>query len=154
MHRIDYFSIKPGFITQLRAVTRQQEAFTLPRSLRALLEIRVSQINGCAYCTDLHSREARGLDEPQQRMDSLPVWRDSPFFTEAEKAAFSWAESLAHLGGGHVEEADYERLRRHFSDVEIVEMSLSISLTCFWNRMAVGFRKMPAACPENDLCNP
>lgn len=143
MKRIDYFSTKPDFITQLRTITKSQEQFGLDAKLRALVETRVSQINGCAYCTDLHSREAREHGEKQQRLDSLPVWRESPFFTEHEKAAFAWAESMTLIATTHAGDSDYKRLHQYFSDAEIVELSLSISLANFWNRMAGGFRKMP-----------
>lgn len=143
MPRIDYFSKKPDYITKLRTITKEQEQFGLDAKLRALIETRVSQINRCAYCTDLHSCEARQHGEKQQRMDSLPVWRESPFFTTREKAALAWAESMTCLATTHTRDAEYERLGQHFSDTEIVELSLSISLANFWNRMAVGFRKMP-----------
>ena len=145
MSRIDYFSAKPDFITQLRGITKQQESFGLDAKLRALVETRVSQLNGCVYCTDLHSREARGRGEKQQRLDSLPVWRESPFFTEREKAALAWAESMTYIATTHAGDPEYEALHPHFSESEIVELSLSISLTNFWNRIAGGFRKMPAA---------
>jgi AhpD family alkylhydroperoxidase len=144
MMRIDYFSTKPDFIAQLRTITKAQEQFGLEAKLRALVELRVSQINGCVYCTDLHSRELREHGEKQQRMDSLPVWRESPFFTDREKAALAWAEAMTCLATTHAGDAEYEQLSRHFSDTEIVELSLSISLANFWNRMAASFRKMPA----------
>jgi AhpD family alkylhydroperoxidase len=143
MTRINYFSTKPDFVTQLRAITKEQEQFSLDAKLRALVETRVSQINGCAYCTDLHNREARERGEKQQRLDSLPVWRESPFFTEHERAALAWAESMTLIAKTHAADTDYEPLRQHFSEAEIVELSISISLANFWNRMAAGFRKMP-----------
>ncbi|MFO1488301.1 MAG: carboxymuconolactone decarboxylase family protein [Verrucomicrobiota bacterium] len=144
MNRIDYFTVKPEFITQLRTLTKSQEQFTLSPKLRALVETRVSQINGCVYCTDLHLREARALGESQQRLDTLAVWPESPFFDAREKAALSWAESLTLIPDTHADEAAYAGLQNHFSATEIVELSLSISLANFWNRLAGGFRKMPA----------
>lgn len=144
MNRIDYFQVKPEFITQLRTITKAQEQFTLDARLRALVETRVSQINGCVYCTDLHLREARALGEGQQRLDTLAVWSESPFFDVREKAALTWAESLTLIPETHAADSAYLALREHFSDTEIVELSLSISLANFWNRMAGGFRKMPS----------
>lgn len=143
MRRIDYFALKPELITQLREITCRQDAFGLDARLRALVEIRVSQVNGCVYCTDLHSREARAHGETQQRLDSLPVWKESPFFSEAEKAALGWAESMTLISELNAGDTDYARLLPHFSESEIVELSLSVSLANFWNRMASGFRKMP-----------
>lgn len=145
MSRIDYFKAKPEVITRLRTLTAEQERFTLDEKLRALVELRVSQINGCVYCTDLHSREARERGETQQRLDSLPVWRESPFFTDRERAALAWGESLTLIAQTHAADAEYEAVRKHLSDVEVVELSLAISLANFWNRMAGGFRRMPAA---------
>jgi AhpD family alkylhydroperoxidase len=145
MNRIDYFKAKPELITQLRTLTKDQENFQLDGKLRALIELRVSQINGCAYCVDLHSREARGRGETQQRLDSLPVWRESPFFDDREKAALAWAESLTLISQTHAADDEYEAVRKHFSDLEVVELSLAISLANFWNRMAGGFRRKPAA---------
>ena len=145
MNRIDYFQTKPDLITKFRALTAEQKEFTLDGKLRALVELRVSQINGCAYCTDLHSREARELGENQQRLDSLPVWRESPFFSDPEKAALAWAESLTLIAQTHAADAEYEAVRKHFSELEVVELSLAVSLANFWNRMAGGFRRQPAA---------
>lgn len=143
MSRIDYFAVKPEMITQLRNITKTQEHFTLDPKLRALVETRVSQINGCVYCTDLHLREARALKEDQQRLDSLAVWKESPFFDAREKAALAWAESLTWIAETHADDPSYQALHEYFSDVEIVELSLSISLANFWNRVASGFRKQP-----------
>lgn len=150
MPRIDYYSKKPDFISKLRLLTKEQEGFSLDAKLRALIETRVSQINGCAYCTDLHSREAREHGETQQRMDSLPVWRESPFFTDRERAALAWAESMTCIAVTHAANGEYEGLSQHFSDTEIVELSLSISLANFWNRMAGGLRKMPTQTVSQD----
>ncbi len=145
MNRIDYFKAKPELITKFRALTAEQKEFTLNGKLRALVELRVSQINGCVYCTDLHSREARELGENQQRLDTLPVWRESPFFDDREKAALAWAESLTLISQTHATDAEYEAVQKHFSDLEVVELSIAISLANFWNRMAGGFRRQPTA---------
>lgn len=145
MSRIDYFQEKPELITALRAITARQKDFALDARLRALVELRVSQLNGCAYCTDLHAREARALGETLPRLDTLPVWRESPFFEAREKAALGWAESLTLISQTHASEADYADVTKHFSAGEVVELSIAISLANFWNRMAGGFRRMPAA---------
>ena len=141
--RIDYYVEKPELITKLRTITKELERFALDAKLRALVETRVSQINGCAYCTDLHTREARSAGEDQQRLDALPVWQESPFFDSREKAALAWAESITLISESHAGDAEYSELTKYFSGPEIVELSLSISLANFWNRMAAGFRKIP-----------
>ena len=148
MSRIDYFEHKPDLITRLRTITKGQQDFSLDAKLRALVEIRVSQINHCVYCIDLHSREARALGEVQQRLDTLPAWRESPFFDEREKAALAWAESLTLLPETHAGDAEYAALLEHFQEVEIVELGMAVALANFWNRMAAGFRKMPVKVRE------
>lgn len=143
MNRLNYANEKPEFIARIRSITREQEKFGLNAKLRALVELRVSQINGCVYCTDLHSREARALGESQQRLDSLPVWKESPFFDMHEKAALAWAESLTLIPQTNASDADYDAVCESFSATEVVELSLAISLANFWNRMAGGFRRAP-----------
>ncbi len=141
--RIDYFQHKPEWITRMRELTREQESFSIDPRLRALVELRVSQINGCGYCVDLHAREARDRGESQQRLDALPVWHDSPFFSDREKSALAWAESLTRISDTHAGDAEFEAVRRHFTEQETVELSLSVSLANFWNRVAGGFRRQP-----------
>jgi len=143
MSRIDYFLHSPELITKMRNITQGLEQFTIDGKLRVLVETRVSQVNGCVYCVDLHLRESRKLGELQQRLDSLPVWKESPFFDEREKAALAWAESLTNIVQTHAGDAEYRTMKQFFSDLEIVELSISISLANFWNRMAGGFRRMP-----------
>ena len=141
MSRIDYFKEKPEFITKLREITKEQQSFNINPELRALVELRVSQINGCVYCTDLHAKEARHLGASQRKLDTLVVWPESPFFNEKEKAALAWAESLTHISQTHANEKEYDAVRHHFSDQEVVELSLAVSLANLWNRMAGGFRR-------------
>ena len=143
MSRIDYFLHAPEFITKMRNITQGLEQFTIDAKLRALVETRVSQVNGCAYCVDLHLRESRKLGEFQQRLDNLPVWKESPFFDVREKAALAWAESLTNIAQSHAADPEFNTLRQHYTELEIVELSVSISLANFWNRMAGGFRRMP-----------
>jgi AhpD family alkylhydroperoxidase len=149
MNRIDYFTAKPELITKFRTLTAEQKEFKLDGKLRALVELRVSQINGCAYCVDLHSREARERGESQPRLDSLPVWHESPFFDEREKAALAWAESLTLMPQTHAADPEYQAVRKCFSEMELVELSFSILLANFWNRMAGGFRRLPSGKTTN-----
>lgn len=141
--RLNYYPLAPASVKQLAAVTKTFEAFSIPAALRALVEIRVSQINGCAYCVDMHSRQARRLGELQRRLDALPVWRESPFFDEHERAVLAWAEALTLVSQTHAPDDLYEALSTHFSEQQIVELSLVISVMNAWNRMGVAFRKVP-----------
>ena len=111
--------------------------------LRALIEIRVSQINGCAYCLDLHANEARQLGETQQRLDCLAAFREAPFFTERERAALAWAEALTHVAETRAPDAVYAEVKRYFPDKELVDLTAAISMINLWNRMSVAFRSEP-----------
>jgi AhpD family alkylhydroperoxidase len=141
---LDYYSIKPELITRFREMTKEFDHFALDGKLRALVELRVSQINGCVYCVDLHTREARSRGEAQQRLDTLAVWRESPFFDPREKCALAWAEGLTRMADPRAGGPSHEGLRPHFSEQEIVELGLAVALANFWNRMAAGFGRMPS----------
>lgn len=141
--RIDYFSHMPDLISRLRHITGEQTQFTLDQRLRVLIEARVAQLNSCVFCLHLHFREALHQGESQRRLDSLTVWHESPFFDAREKSALAWAEALTLLHDTRAGDSVFSALRIHFSDIEIVELSLAISLANFWNRMASGFRREP-----------
>ncbi len=141
--RLDYVAINPQAITSM--VKAKDDMQSIAPALRALLELRVSQINGCAYCVDLHTTEARQAGETQQRLDCLIVWREVPFFTAAEKAALAWAESVTHISTNGAPQALYDDLGTHFSDEEIVDLTLIISQMNAWNRLAISFHHVPDA---------
>src|SRR3954454_14385569 len=118
--RIAYYQVAPDAIKTLAAPRTYLESSTIDARLRALVELRTSQINGCAYCVDLHSREARQAGETQQRLDCLPAWRETPFFDDRERAALAWAESLTLVSQTGVPNAAFEEVRHVFSDKELV----------------------------------
>ncbi len=111
--------------------------------LRALIELRVSQINGCAFCLDMHANEARHLGETQQRLDCVAAWRETPFFTERERAALAWAEAITHVAETRVPDELYAEMKKHFSDKELVDLTAAIGMINLWNRMSVSFRGEP-----------
>lgn len=141
MQRLDYYQIAPEPITKLAAVGQYLDTGSIDPSLRLLIEIRVSQINGCAYCVDLHTRQARKRGEIQQRLDTLPVWHESPFFSERERAALAWAESVTLVSETGVPDAVFKTLEEQFTEKEIVDLTIIVSLMNAWNRIAVSFRK-------------
>lgn len=141
--RIDYSLHARDVISELRTITRGRGELPLSADIRALVETRVSQINGCVYCVHLHLTEARKLGVPARKLDTLVVWRESPFFDERERAALTWAESLTAISAADRENDGFEALRGHFGDDEIVALGISVSLANFWNRMAAGFRRIP-----------
>ena len=117
----------------------------LDHKLILLLKMRASQINGCAYCLDMHSKDARALGETEQRLYQLNAWRETPFYTDRERAALDWTESLTQVSQTHVPEETYEAAKKHFSEQEIVDLSIAISVINVWNRLAISARTVPGS---------
>jgi AhpD family alkylhydroperoxidase len=115
----------------------------LDHKLIHLLKMRASQINGCAYCIDMHSKDARALGESEQRLYELNAWRETPFYTDRERAALEWTESLTLVSQTHVPDEVYESVKNHFSEKEIVDLSILVSVINVWNRLAISTRTMP-----------
>ena len=115
--------------------------------LKALVELRVSQINGCAFCLDMHSNQARALGEAQQRLDCLSAWREVSFYTEKERAALAWAEAITLVSETHVPDEVYEEAKRHFSEKELVDLTAVIGVMNLWNRLSISFRAQPREKP-------
>lgn len=115
----------------------------LERSLIELVKLRASEMNGCAYCVDMHTKDARLQGEQEQRLYALVAWEETPFFTERERAALAWTEAVTRIGEGHVPDSVYENARRHFSEKELVDLTLAIVAINGWNRLAISFRTVP-----------
>jgi AhpD family alkylhydroperoxidase len=116
----------------------------LEPSLLELVKLRASQINGCAYCVDMHSRDARKHGESERRLYAIAVWREAPFFTERERAALAWTEALTRISETRAPDADYEWLSSQFNERERVDLTLAINAINGWNRLAIGFRSVSA----------
>jgi AhpD family alkylhydroperoxidase len=116
----------------------------LDRSLIELVRLRASQINSCAFCIDMHSKDARRAGETEQRLYLLNAWREAPFYTERERAALAWTEHLTRLSTDGAPDSEYERLRAVFSEAEIANLTVLVGLINLWNRIGVGFRLAPA----------
>jgi AhpD family alkylhydroperoxidase len=143
--RIAYQQVAPDALKALLAAQPYIASTAIEPRLRALVELRVSQINGCAYCVDEHSREARKAGEGQQRLDCLPVWRETPFFDDRERAALAWAESVTLVSETGVPDDVFEEVRQHFSEKDLVDLTLIVSLMNALNRIAISFRQGPVA---------
>jgi AhpD family alkylhydroperoxidase len=115
----------------------------LERSLLELVKIRSSQINGCAYCLDMHTKDARANGETEQRIYTLSAWRETPFFSDRERAALLWAETLTTLSQNDVSDEVFEAVHAQFSDEEMVNLTMAIIAINGWNRLAVPFRSVP-----------
>ncbi|SDY99336.1 alkylhydroperoxidase AhpD family core domain-containing protein [Variovorax sp. YR266] len=146
--RLNWFKLVPKSFEAILAVNTTIESSTLGKTLVDFVFARVSQINGCAYCLDMHVRDLRKQGEEWQRINSLPTWREVSFFNERERAALAWAESLTCLADDHDErEAEFAALKANFSDVEIAELTVAIAQINTWNRLNVGMRVPVAVKP-------
>jgi AhpD family alkylhydroperoxidase len=143
MSRLDYQKAAPEGVKNLFGLS-QYNARSVDPKLKALLDLRVSQINGCAFCLNLHNQEARHAGVDQQLLDVLSAWREtSGFFSEKEQAALAWAETLTHLPVTGVPEEIFTALKPHFSDKEITDLTLVIVTMNAWNRLSIGFHVSP-----------
>ncbi len=143
--RLDFYKASPDAMKAMGALEVALVRCNLDISLVNLVKLRASQINGCAYCVDLHTSDARKTGETERRLYTVSVWRDAPFFTQRERAALAWTESLTRLPDTHAPDVDYLALREHFSESEIVDLTLVIGTINVWNRFGVGFRMSPKA---------
>lgn len=117
----------------------------LEPALLELMKMRASQMNGCAYCLDMHSKDARAAGETEQRLYGLNAWRETPYYTDRERAALAWTEALTNIQQGHVPDAVFDEVRKHFSDEEIANLTLAVNQINAWNRIAISFRVVPGS---------
>ncbi|HYH80682.1 MAG TPA: carboxymuconolactone decarboxylase family protein [Longimicrobium sp.] len=137
--RLDYTRVSPDALRTMFGMEQFVRKSGLEHSLIHLVKLRASYINGCAYCVDMHSKDARVEGETEQRIFAVPVWRETPFFTPRERAALAWTEVVTHIGAGVSDEA-YEEVRRHFDEAEVVNLTMAIITINGWNRLAITFR--------------
>ncbi|RAS38840.1 carboxymuconolactone decarboxylase family protein [Paraburkholderia bryophila] len=142
--RLDFYKANPAAVKALLGVEERIGKSALEKPLAELVRLRASQINGCAYCVDMHVTDARKGGETERRLATVVVWRETPFFTDRERAALEWTEALTLVSHEHVPDAVWQAVRPHFSDEELVDLTLLVSAINAWNRFAIAFRKMPA----------
>jgi AhpD family alkylhydroperoxidase len=141
--RLDVQKIAPGAVQALLGVeTYVRKAWHGEPLLLELIKMRASQINGCAYCIDMHSKDARAEGESEQRLYALSAWRETPFFTDRERAALAWTEAITLISQEHAPDRIYNDVRQHFTDQELVDLTMAIVAINGWNRMAIGFRAL------------
>jgi AhpD family alkylhydroperoxidase len=138
--RLDYFAAAPDAMKGMLELEKAVKNVSLEPSLVELVKIRASQINGCAYCIYMHTKAAREHGEAEKRLYLLDAWRESPLYSDRERAALAWTESLTLISETHAPDGDYEALKAHFTDKERVELTLVVSAYNAWNRFAIGFR--------------
>lgn len=143
--RLIYSDVAPEAIKGLMEMERYLHRSELEKSLYELVKIRASQINGCAFCLDMHTKDARKMGETEQRIYTLSTWRETSFFSERERAALAWTESLTVISKNDVPDSLYEATLKHFSEKELVDLTMAIIAINGWNRLAISFRKTPGS---------
>jgi AhpD family alkylhydroperoxidase len=143
--RINFAKTSPDGYKAMLSLSAYSRQAGLDAKLMELIKIRASQINGCAYCLDMHTKDARALGETEQRLYTLSAWRETVFLTERERAALAWTEALTDVADTHVPDELYEEVRRHFTEKELVDLSWAIVVINGWNRMAIAFRTEPGS---------
>jgi AhpD family alkylhydroperoxidase len=142
-HRINYSKVASEGIRALSGLDAYVLSSGLQPGLLDLIKTRASQLNGCAYCIDMHTKDARSRGETEQRLYTLPAWRQTPFYTDRERAALAWTEAVTLISQGSVSDTLYEDARRHFSDKELVDLTLALVAINGWNRLTIPFQTVP-----------
>ncbi len=138
--RIDYRAAVPEGYAAMLGLENYVQRCGLPRKLLELIRMRVSQMNGCAHCLDMHSKDASAIGESEQRLHVLVAWREAPFFDERERAALEWSEAVTRMSAEGVTDETYERARRQFTERDLVNLTLAVIAINGWNRLAIPFR--------------
>jgi AhpD family alkylhydroperoxidase len=141
--RLDYAKAAPGTYDAMDALDRYVQECGLERSLVLLVQLRASQINGCAYCLDMHWKDLRALGDSEQRLYSLDAWRECPYYTDRERAALAWAEAVTLVADGHVSAAAYEEARPRFTEKELADLTFVVAAINAWNRLSIAARLVP-----------
>jgi AhpD family alkylhydroperoxidase len=141
--RMNFYQAAPETIKSLTAVETQIQSSGLEQSLIELVRTRASQINGCAFCINMHTQDARKHGETEQRLYLLNAWREAPLYTDRERAALAWTETVTRISETHAPDNVYGELRKHFSEAEAVNLTILIGTINAWNRLAIAFRAVP-----------
>jgi AhpD family alkylhydroperoxidase len=140
---MEYPKVAPGVSQAMSQLERQVRESGLEAPLLDLVKTRASQINGCAFCLDMHTKDARACGETEQRLYALSAWRETPFYTDRERAALAWTEAVTLVAETHVPDEVYEQARAQFSEQELANLTLAIVAINGWNRLAISFRTVP-----------
>jgi AhpD family alkylhydroperoxidase len=141
--RFDYSAVAPGAYQAMRGLEKYLHDCGLEESLIHLIKLRASQINGCAYCLDMHWKDLRALGETEERLYSLDAWRECPYYSDRERAALEWAEAVTLITDGHVSDDVYDRVRRVFTEKELADLTLAVATINAWNRLLISARREP-----------
>lgn len=140
--RINYGKVAPEAVAALSGLERYVRASSLEESLLELVRLRASILNGCAYCVDMHTKDARANGESEHRLYAVSVWQEAPFFTARERAALAWTDAVTHVGSSHVPDEVYRAAREQFDERELVDLTIAVIAINSWNRLAISFRTL------------
>jgi AhpD family alkylhydroperoxidase len=143
--RFNYPKAAPGAYKAMLGLEQYLHECGLEESLIHLIKLRASQINGCAYCLDMHWKDLRAIGENEQRLYSLDAWRECPYYTDRERAALAWTDAVTLITDGHVPDTVYEEVRAHFSEKELSDLTLAVATINAWNRLSISARTVPGA---------
>jgi AhpD family alkylhydroperoxidase len=146
--RLKYREVFPEAVQALAQLGKTAHSAGLDKKLVALLEVRTSLLNGCSYCIDMHTKEARQLGETEQRLYALAAWEEAPFFTEQERAALAWTDAVTNIQTSRAKDEVYERIRAQFSEHDVVALTMVVITMNAWNRLALAFRPVPGTPPQ------
>jgi AhpD family alkylhydroperoxidase len=141
--RLDYGKVAPGTYHAMDALDRYLQDCSLEKALIMLVQLRASQINGCAYCLDMHWKDLRAIGDNEQRLYSLNAWRECPYYTSRERAALEWTEAVTLITNGHVSDSVYGAVRSQFSERELSDLTLAVAAINAWNRLSIAGRLTP-----------
>ena len=140
--RFDIAKSAPGIYKAMLGLEQYLHICGLEEKLLHMIKLRASQLNGCAYCIDMHWKDARALGETEQRLYGLDAWEESSYYTERERAAFLWTEAVTNLKEGHVSDAVFEKVQKQFSEKEIADLTAAVATINAWNRLAISSRSV------------
>lgn len=143
MQRFDYAKVAPGTYHAMLGLERYLHECGLEESLLHLIKLRASQMNGCAYCLDMHWKDLKAIGESDQRLYELDAWEESPFYSERERAALAWTGAVTHVAGSRVPDKLYDEVRQHFSERELADLTFAVATINAWNRLAISARATP-----------
>ena len=148
--RLNVAAAAPEGYKALAGVERYLASSAIEKKLLHLIKLRASQINGCAYCIDMHWKDSRAVGESEQRLYGLDAWEESPYYTDRERAALAWTEALTRVADDHVPDAVYDRVRPHFNDKELADLTVAVAMINAWNRIAISSRTVPGTYKPGD----
>ena len=141
--RIDYLKSARGAYHAMLGIEHYLQQSGLEESLQNLIKLRVSQVNGCAYCIDMHWKDLRAAGESEQRLYGLDAWEESPYYTDRERAALAWSEAVTNIQEGHVPDPVFEQVKNFFNEKELADLTLAITAINSWNRLSIAARTVP-----------